>query len=534
MQSRLRRIGAATAALVGAAALFLGPGDPIAVAVPARTAAGPSLVDTDKGVVQGLVTSGNRTFLGIPYAAPPIGALRWKAPAPAAAWPGIREATTPGNKCAQVEELAGGTVEGSEDCLNLNVYTPDPRPPVSLPVLVFIPGGGYVFGSNTDVDPSVLAQTENIIVVTINYRLGAFGYLDLPALTAEDPAAAGNFGLLDQQAALKWVHSNIANFGGDPGRTTLSGESAGGAAVWAQLISPTAADLFQHAIVESGAGVGFTTQTAAEGQGALLAANLGCTDPTTELACLRNTDPTTVLGKELLGAPPLLMPADMAWAPTVGGSTLPQAPAAALAAGAYNKVPILQGTNHDEWRLFTALSKLTLTDASYTSLIGHLFGPRAGEVLAAYPSSAYADPTLAYDAVATDAGFVCPARTDDRAVAATVPTYTYEFDDVNAPAPPFLPPGTVLGAYHTAELQYVFPRAGFPGLSPAQVTLSKEIMRYWAAFAAHGTPITAGLPTWTPYIAVTDQFLSLSPSATTPIGTFSGDHHCAFWATFGI
>ncbi|GAA2011580.1 carboxylesterase/lipase family protein [Catenulispora yoronensis] len=545
MESFLRRTAAASAALLGAAVLLVGPGRQIAAAQPAAATtaaaftkaaaatADPSLVTTDKGVVQGTVAAGNRTFLGIPYAAPPTGALRWKAPAPAAPWTGVRAATAPGNKCAQVEELAGGAVEGSEDCLNLNVYTPDPQPLGKLPVIVFIPGGGYVFGSDNDVDPRALARTENVIVVTVNYRLGALGYLHTPALAAEDSAAAGNFGLLDQQAALKWVRGNIAGFGGDPARTTLSGESAGGAAVWAQVVSPTAAGLFQRAIVESGAGVGFTNQAAADAQGALLATNLGCPADATQLACLRATDVTAILGKELAGAPPILLPSNMAWAPTVGGSALPQTPAAAFANGAYNRVPILQGSNHDEWRLFTTLSGLQLTDASYKGLVGRLFGARAPEVLAQYPDSAYATPTQAYDAIATDEGFVCPARTADRAIAGTVPVYAYEFNDTSAPTPPFLPPGLALGAFHTAELQYVFPRPGFPGMSAAQIALSKEMMAYWADFAAHGTPITAGQPIWTPYVPVVDQFLSLSPTATAPISTFAADHHCSFWATFG-
>ncbi|MFC5032900.1 carboxylesterase/lipase family protein [Streptomyces sp. DSM 41987] len=497
---------------------------------------GSAVVLTDKGLVQGAVTETNRTFLGVPYAAPPVGELRWRAPAAAAPWTGVLAAMTPGNKCAQVEELAGNTLEGSEDCLNLNVYEPAAVSPGGLPVMVFIPGGGYVFGSNTDIDPRALAQKQNMIVVTINYRLGALGYLATPALGAENAASSGNFGLLDQQAALRWVQANINRFGGDASRTTIAGESAGGAGVLAQVVSPTAAGLFQRAIVESGAGVGFTTQAAAQAQGARFAADVGCTDPAEQLTCLRATDVTTVLTKELLGAPPLLLPAAMAWSPTVGGPVLPASPAAAFSGGTYNKVPILQGTNHDEWRLFAAgavrRGQPALTVDSYAGLMRQLFGARAAEVLAVYPSRNYSSPTAAYAAVATDVGFVCPARTVDRAVAGTVPLYAYEFNDPNAPAP-FVLPDFPLGAYHTAELLYVFPRTGDARFTSEQVDLSDRMTRLWGNFVAHGSP-NPSEPTWTPYTQTRDAFLSLAPSSTKMINTFSADHHCSFWATAGV
>lgn len=521
-------------AIVTAAALlsaFGGPG--AADAAPVNSSI---VVPTDKGLVQGVVTAANRTFLGIPYAAPPVGDLRWRAPVPTAPWSGVRAATTPGNKCAQVEELAGNTLEGSEDCLNLNVYEPATLPPGGLPVMVFIHGGGYVFGSNTDIDPRVLAQRQNMIVVTINYRLGALGYLATPALGAENAAASGNFGLLDQQAALRWVRSNITRFGGDASRTTIAGESAGGASVLAHVVSPTAARLFQRAIVESGAGVGFTTLAAAQSQSARFAADVGCSDPAGQLACLRATDVTTVLSKELLSAPPLLLPAAMAWSPTVGGAVLPALPTAAFASGAYNKVPILQGTNHDEWRLFAAGAVLhgqpALTTGSYAGLMRQLFGTRADDVLAVYPSGAYSSPTAAYAAVASDIGFVCPARTIDQAVAGTAPLYTYEFNDPNAPAP-FSLPGFPLGAYHTAELLYVFPRAGDARFTPEQAALSDRMMRDWGNFVAHASPNPSD-PTWLPYTRTGDAFLSLTPSDTKMINTFAVDHHCPFWATFGV
>ncbi|HEY6786579.1 MAG TPA: carboxylesterase family protein [Trebonia sp.] len=492
-------------------------------------------VSTANGEVQGTVTADNRVFLGIPYAAPPTGNLRWEPPQPAADWSGVLNATQPGPECAQVEELSGDTLAGSENCLNLNVYTPVSSSPATLPVMIFIPGGGYVFGSNNTVNPSVLAATEHMIVVTINYRLGALGFLDLPSLSSENAAAAGNFGLLDQQAAMKWVQANIANFGGDPSRVTIAGESTGGASVLANMISPTAAGLFHGAIVESGAGTGFTTQAAAQAQGAAFAASVGCTNPATQLACLRALPMDTILSNELDNAPPILLPTDMVWSPTVGGSDLPNMPAAAFASGSYNKVPILQGTNHDEWRLFAGVQMLqgdVLTASSYVGLMDYLFGSRAASVLAVYPSSNYSSPDAAYAAVATDEGFVCHARTIDQAVSQTVPVYAYEFNDPNAPEP-FTVPGFPLGAYHTAELLYVFPTAGFPGFTAAQVALSDQIMTYWGDFVAYSTP-NPGPPTWLPYNNVSDWFMSLAPSNTGMISTFSAEHNCSFWASFGV
>jgi len=516
----------------------------VAVAITGFASAGTASADagtivvTDRGVVQGAISGGNRTFLGIPYAAPPTGNLRWRPPAPAAPWFGIRNATTPGNKCAQVEFLFGGALKGVEDCLNLNVYEPANASPASrLPVMIFIHGGGYVFGSNTDIDPSTLARTQNMVVVTINYRLGAFGYLAVPGLTAENRDSSGNFGLLDQQAGMRWVQRNITQFGGDITRTTVAGESAGGAAVLANVISPTAAGLFQKAVVESGAGVGFTTLPKAEAQGTMFAGNVGCADPANQVACLRGVDTTTILNNELVGAPPLLLPSAMAWSPTVGGNILPKAPADAFASGNYSKVPLLQGTNHDEWRLFAAgmiNAGKALTPESYVGLTYQLFGPRAPEVLANCPAAAYSSPTAAYSAYVSDLGFICSARTVDRAVSKDAATYAYEFNDTNAPPPPpLIIPGFPLGAYHTAELLYVFQRPGAPGLNPAQVALSNQIMTYWGNFAKRSNPNGSGLPTWQPYTNSSDRFLSLAPGDTKMIDTFAADHKCSFWATFG-
>ncbi len=220
----------------------------------------PITVQTDKGPVVGRQAGAVRTFFGIPYAAPPVGDLRWKAPQSAAAWTNPRDASAFGNVCFQVatgmlegEEQTKGKILGNEDCLYLNVYSPSSATPDSrLPTMVWIHGGAFIFGAGSEYDASVLAQKHRVVVVTLNYRLGSFGFLSLTTLKAESPdRASGNYGLLDQQAALRWVQNNIVAFGGDRGNVTLFGESAGAMSVCAQLASPAAAGLSHKAIIQS-------------------------------------------------------------------------------------------------------------------------------------------------------------------------------------------------------------------------------------------------------------------------------------------
>ena len=495
-----------------------------------------SVVFTTKGAVKGTVATTYRAFLGIPYAAPPTGNLRWKAPQAAASWTGTRSATTAGSVCPQQGFNPEGTVStrGAEDCLYLNVYTPYPLSTAKLPVMIWIHGGAFVGGSGSDYDPSILAKKANAVVVTLNYRLGALGFLAHPALTAESGDSSGNFGLLDQQAAIGWVKTNVANFGGDVTKTTLFGESAGGASVWANVISPKVANLFQRAIVESGAGFGFTTLATAEANGKTFAANVGCTDTTSAAAaCLRSVSLSAVLaGAGGSGSSLAALP----WTPTVGGAVLPKKPKDAFAAGTYNKVPILQGSNHDEGRLFAAfnydLAGNPLTAASYQSLVNQWFGSSASSVLSQYPAANYSSPSLAYATLFTDAVFACPARTINRAISSAVNVYAYEFNDTAAPAA-FSDPYFPLGAYHGAEVQYIFQAADTSSFTSAQLALSNQMIKYWAAFAATGNSNATGLPAWTKYSVSADQVLSFAPSSTAPLGTFAADHKCAFWATLG-
>ncbi|GGW42534.1 carboxylic ester hydrolase [Streptomyces lucensis JCM 4490] len=531
-------------AVIAALALLLA-----SVAVPppvarADTAQSSLVVQTDRGRVRGAAhRDGGRVFQGIPFAAPPTGRLRWRPPRPAERWPDVRDATAPAPPCPQLPLTLlpdGGPVlpgessrtgSTTEDCLYLNVWTPARTGGRHLPVLVWLHGGGNAYGAGSDYDGSLLSA-HGIVVVTVNYRLGALGFLAHPALSAESRGhASGDYGLMDQQAALRWVRRNIGAFGGDQGRVTLGGQSAGSVDTCAHIASPTAGGLFQRAIQQSGScasGGGLTPLTlgAAEQRGSHFAASVGCAEPTTAAACLRALTTTELIRGTGPGTTSL-------WAPNTGPRILPRAPLRAWAEGRVHAVPTLNGNTHDEYRYFTALNVDLLgggplTAASYAALIGLEHSGRAGAVLHTYPASAYPSPNLAYSAVNTDQRFACPARSDSRLYRTRAPVYAYEFHDPQAP--PFIPaPHTPQGAFHASELVYLFPRDAVR-LTPAQRRLSATMTAYWARFAATGDPNGPGAPAWPRYTAEGDRVQVLAPDRTAPTTGFATDHHCAFWS----
>jgi para-nitrobenzyl esterase len=484
---------------------------------------------TDKGLIRGTRVGDVREFLGVPYAAPPVANLRWRPPQPAARWRGVRDATHFGAHCAQ-NAGAFGVASASEDCLFLNVF--EPRRLFSgvpaAPVMVWIHGGALVVGESDDYNPTALVQ-RGVIVVTINYRLGALGFLAHPALAGESPqGAAGNYGLMDQQAALQWVQRNIRNFGGDPRNVTIFGESAGGLSVHSQLVSPRAAGLFSKAIVESGAyQLTQRSLVAAEAAGTTFAANAGCADQS--VACLRSLPVTTILAKQT-GANS---------APTVDNFVLINSVGASIRAGTFNHVPVIEGSNHDEWRLFVAQTELVagpLAAAGYIAAIQRTLGVPAAvanALAAQYPLSNFASPSLALSALGTDAIFACNARKVTDALATVVPVFQYEFADENAPQR-FLPPVSFpTGAYHAAEIQYLFTlpeTVPAPALNAEQQTLSQTMVRYWTQFAFFSNPNGFATPFWPRYDPNTKQDQSLVPRDVTAASTFATDHNCA---TFG-
>ncbi|MHB8384437.1 MAG: carboxylesterase/lipase family protein [Candidatus Binataceae bacterium] len=504
---------------------------------------GRPIVITESGFVAGVTTNGVNEFLGIPYAKPPVGALRWTPPIPYGFFPGFfLEATKFGSECTQSGSL------GSENCLFLNVYSPGNHQLIHsrddrgrrLPVMVWIHGGALTSGAGSDYDPSLLVK-QGVIVVTLNYRLGLLGFFAQSALDSESHEA-GNYGLMDQQFALEWVHKNIARFGGDPNRVTMFGESAGGQSVYANLASPTAAKLFRGAISESGSYVEFqdyfdyivtlavaeTTGTAGVPSGSAIAASVGCGSQTA--LCLRAVPASKLVAAQ---APTLY--------PFVDGTLLSQTPQAAFASGQFNQVPVISGTNHDEWRVFVAeeydlAGHPILTSAQYAAAVAALWGPLSAPVLSLYPFDSYPSGGVALGTSGTDGIFSCPARNADQLLSKFVSTFTYEFNDENAPPAQSSVPGLTfpLGAYHSAELQYLFIVRGVPApFTAQQQQLSAAMISYWTNFAKTGDPNSPGQPLWSAYSASTDEFQSLIPPTPTVETTFAADHMCtSFWDTF--
>ena len=440
----------------------------VAVASPRRPA--PPRVTIDTGILEGAADSvtGVDVFRGIPYAAPPVGALRWRPPRPPAQWTGVRDAKQLGHNCMQgqpypdIDPYAAGV---SEDCLYLNVWTSSlgsASPP--RPVMVWIHGGGFFagFGGEERHNGARLAQ-KGAVIVTLNYRLGPFGFFAHPALAAESPHhAAGDYGLLDQIAALQWVRRNIARFGGDPARVTIFGESAGGMSVGSLIASPLAKGLFQRAILESGTGVGIgiARRDSAQAIGVQLAESLGVADTGAKVAArLRAVPADTVLAAAARLGPP---GAPKFW-PVVDGWVLPEPVDSALLRGTASRVPVIVGSNRDE-----------------------------GDDWMGAPTRAFARLSSARG----------------------VPTYVYMFSRVGDDSV-----SRRMGAYHSAEITFVFgrtrPLQAVAGRTAYDSTLAEAMSDYWIAFATSGYPNgapTAGKwPPWPRYNQTTEALLELGP-----------------------
>ena len=395
--------------------------------------------------------------------------------------------------------------------------------------MFWIHGGGLGVGESDDYDPTPLVA-NGVIVVTINYRLGELGFLAHPALSAESTTgASGNYGLMDQQAAMHWVQRNIRAFGGDAHNVTIFGESAGGLSVHLELASPLAAGLFHKAIVESGAySLSQPSLASAETSGTAFAAAAGCSSQTA--ACLRGLSVSAILAAQTAAT----------IVPNLDGFVLPLTVQSAFSTGQFNRVPVIEGSNHDEWRLFVAQTEVTtgvpLTAAGYIPAIAATLGvslPVAAAIASVYPLAAYPSPSVALGAVGTDVVFSCNARISARLLSQFVPTYQYEFNDPTVPMLYFPPVSFPTGTYHASELEYIFDITQTPvpnpGLTPAQEDLSDTMVGYWTQFARSGDPNSVGAPAWPAFAAMSDQFQSLQLSAPITKTGFAVDHKCEFW-----
>ncbi|HEU5417322.1 MAG TPA: carboxylesterase family protein [Streptosporangiaceae bacterium] len=503
-------------------------------------------VRTAGGLVCGFEAGGARQWRGIPYAAPPVGQLRWQAPQPHARWHKTLNATAYAARCIQPwPDQDGGPAKGtSENCLYLNIWAPRAASlSASLPVLVHIHGGGFFTGSGNG-DYSVLAARGHVVVVSVNYRLGIFGFLANSALGPH----AGDYGLEDQQAALRWVHANIAAFGGNPASVTIFGESAGGSSVCDQLASPTARGLFGGAITESGqyntllgtpapsrapnedietqdCKSALPSQARADRAGARFAAVVGCGPGTASVArCLRHVPAARLTrasdspgdGYQFGGAGTI--------APTINGSTLTVTLRTALATGKLSRVPVMAGTGRDE-----DLSGWPGTRARYQQLVGMEYGSWAPQVLARYPLAHYGSAQIAFRTLAADSDTICPALAMDAAMARWMPVYAYEIDD--ADLPPYTAPrvpDTPGGAAHVGGW---FLGTVRPGLDADQQALQNQEIAEVAAFARYRNPSARGTLPW-PEFGQSRAEMSMQAAGDSemmPVSALATVHNCAFW-----
>jgi para-nitrobenzyl esterase len=505
------------------------------------SAAAPAVAVTTAGQVQSVERLGMRSYFGIPFAAPPVGNLRWMPPAPVQPWSAPLAKTQSNAPCLQTSASSFRLANGTEDCLYLDVHAPATGAG-PLPVMVWIHGGAFNTGGTvTYADPSPLVG-KGVIVVNIAYRMGAMGFLGHPSLRAAD-GSVGNYGIMDQQAALRWVQDNIASFGGDKAKVTIFGESAGGFSVMTHLASPLSKGLFSKAIVESG-GYAFDsqlTQALLEKQSttivdnALTAAGVTCAPVTA--ACLRGLS-ADVVNSQLAAA---FTKENSSPVPSVDGKVLPKSIKATFVAGENNKVPLVNGSNRDEWSLYVAsleiATKRALTAAEYPNYLAtSLRLPPA--VATAYPLSDYGtntaqQPSLAATAVGTDLLFSCPAlNLSKRAQSQATPIYMYEFRDRTAipsigrnATPPL---SFNQGAGHSYELQYLF---NLRDLETAEHRdLQTAMSRYWTNFARTGSP-NEGDPVAVAWPAFTGptKVLGLdvaSAGGIKELNTFEADHKC--------
>ncbi len=507
-------------------------------------------VMTSSGPVCGIVANGVNEWLGIPYAAPPVGALRWAPPQPAPSWTSTLNATAVRSICTQPAVGKSGPNAGSEDCLFVNVWAPPGAH--GLPVMVHIHGGGFFKGSGGG-DYTLLVNSGNVVVVGMNYRLNVFGFL---ANRAFGPHA-GDYGLQDQQAALRWVQENVSAFGGDPHSVTIFGESAGGSSVCDQIASPTAAGLFHKAISTSGEyntllGVPedprpggsedlepqdcksrLPTSSEAERIGDDFAAAAGCAGAGDVAACLRALPAQTVSDLASIPGSGYQYGAHGTVAPTLNGLTLTMTLRQALQTGRVNRVPVIAGVDRDE-----NLIGFPVTAADYVQLVGRQYGRFADRVLALYPVNRFNSPFVAWRTVAADSSTVCSALRTAQELSRWMPVFAYEID-YGDPWPPRFT-GESMGASHVAA--WTLTPVTNATLTVNQQLLQNQELAFVSSLARTGNPTTDGTPVWPRFRLDGDHdrdgddglglVLSLNAGADsqpTLRAQIRFAHNCAFW-----
>ena len=521
-------------------------------------------VQTELGAVEGYEADGVYSYRGIPYAAPPVGELRWRPPAAPEPWSDTLLATEVPPVCPQ-DAFQGLPVPGfnpSEDCLYLNVDAPSEGS--DLPVMVWIHGGGFTIGEGVQADGGTagdrIARAEGVVVVSMNYRLGQLGFLAHSALSEESPdGASGNYGLMDQAAAFAWVQDNISSFGGDPNNVTIFGESAGGFSVCSQLASTYGAGTFAKAIAMSGSCERpWPSLDNAEAQGDVFAEELGCSEAEDVLECMRDKPFEDVLAALPAADNFGFSPSDEQrgnWGPILDGAFFTEQPAESFASGNFNQVPTIVGFTRDEARLFSWLAEngdppLVVTEDNYEELLTYYVGgdaALAAKVALEYPLEDFTDPVLALAEVVTDSVFRCPGRTEVAKLAAHVPAYLYQFEftggssqlEILVPLTDLEPPAYDLAAFHAADIPYVFGYSPLleidfqnldanlvpwePGTDDEALWL--DMLGYFARFSATGNPSAEDGPQWPLYDA-DDPYLAIDTESS--VGADPAPK-CEFW-----
>jgi para-nitrobenzyl esterase len=508
--------------------LFAATASTASAQVPGCTANDPDVACTPQGAVRGVVEGDMLAFKGIPYARPPVGALRWKPTEAAEGWSGVRDGSHFGPICPQI---IGQEIKGDEDCLTVNVWRPRVKPAQALPVMVWLTGGGNHslsgqgsagFGGLTYSGEKFVPQ--GVVFVSYNLRLGVLGFLTHPALDAERPEKiSGNYGSLDQIAMLRWLKANIAAFDGDPKKVFLFGTSAGGGNICALMTSPLTRGLIHGVAMQSSVPNGCELQTLdnARGTGVKVAAAAGCDAAADIAACLRGKSVAEIVS----AVPGTFTVLPRIYGPNVDGHIFPDQPLKLIMEGKYPSMPVIIGNTSEETMPWADTAG-RVTDASYAAAIDRVFGAGSRErILAQYPLKSYPTPRLAFMRVTTDSEFTCQSRRVARALSKTQrePVYRYIFTQVQENDPAL----KAAGVAHTVEHAFLFPGKYQP--TEAEAAIQHQMAGYWARMARTGNPNGGNDPQWPASTVENDSYLEIGEATAAMKGP--AEAKCDFWDT---